>query len=175
MIIRKRREKHHLKQLLARIDDLESRTKKALKNKDKKLAQQAASAIADLENEAVVRQKTLDRLSERTGRMQLSIEKAHRRIVDLRQGATTANAMNIERKAQKSLNRSIGNTDAFAQAESLIDRVINQDDPFEQGEVLNEIDRGLNHENIKQQLAEAGYGTSGKSNAKDVLERLSKK
>ncbi len=175
LIIRRRREKRSLKQLHARIEDLESRTRKALKDKSKTLAHQAATAIAELENEAVVRKNTLKRLNERTGRMQLSIEKAHRRLVDLRQGATTAIAMDIERKAQKSLNRSIGNTDAFREAESLINRVVNQDDPFEQGEVLDEIDRGLNHDNIKQQLAEAGYGTSGKSNAKDVLARLSKK
>ena len=175
LIIRRRREKRTLKQLKARIEDLESRTKKALKDKNKKLAHQAAEAIAQLENEAVVRQNTLNRLNERTARMQLSIEKAYRRLVDLRQGATTAMAMDVERKAQKSLNRSIGNTDAFREAESLINRVVNQDDPFEQGDVLDEIDRGLSHENIKQQLAEAGYGTHGKSNAKDVLARLSKK
>ncbi len=175
LIIRQRRESKSLDQLKARKSDLESRAKKAMADNKDKLAMDAASAIADLENEQTVRQQTLDRLKERVERMRYSIEKAHRRIVDLRQGVNTASAMDMERKAQKKLNRSIGNSDAIREAESLIARVANQDDPFEQGDVLDEIDQSLSHDSIKEELASAGYGPSGKTNAQDVLARLAKK
>ncbi len=175
LIIRQRQEKKSADQLAAQITDLESRAKKALDDKNENLAMEAARAIAELENEQTVRKETLSRLNERVSRMRASIEKAHRRIVDLRQGATTAKAMDMERRAQKNLNRSIGNTDAIREAESLIARVANQDDPFEQGDVLDEIDQSLSHETIKDRLADAGYGPSGKTKAEDVLARLTKK
>ncbi len=175
LIIRQRRESKSLDQLKARKADLESRAKKAMADNKDKLAMDAASAIADLENEQTVRQQTLERLNERVEHMRFSIEKAHRRIVDLRQGANTASAMDMERKAQKKLNRSIGNSDAIREAESLIARVANQDDPFEQGDVLDEIDQSLSHETIKEELASAGYGPAGKTSAADVLARLGKK
>lgn len=175
LILRQRQEKKSADQLTSRKNDLESRARKAMSDNNEALALDAATAIAELENEQTVRKETLGRLNERVARMRLSIERAHRRIVDLRQGATTAQAMDIERKAQKNLNRSIGNTDAIREAESLIARVANQDDPFEQGDVLDEIDRSLNHETIKDRLADAGYGPSGKTRAQDVLERLRKK
>ncbi len=175
LIMRQRQEQKSLDQLVARKSDLESRTKKALGDNNEELAMNAATAIAELENEQTVRKETLARLLDRTDRMRLSIEKTHRRIVDLRQGATTASAMDMERKAQRKLNRAIGNQDAIREAETLIARVANQDDPFEQGEVLDEIDRSLSHETIKDRLADAGYGSNGKVNAEDVLARLGKK
>lgn len=46
------------------------------------LASDAAVAIADPENEAALRSETLARLKERIARTRLSLEKAHRRIVD---------------------------------------------------------------------------------------------
>lgn len=175
LIIRQRQEKKSADQLASRKSDLENRAKKAMADDNETLAMDAATAIAELENEQSVRSETLKRLGERVTRMRLSIEKAHRRIVDLRQGATTAQAMDMERKAQKSLNRSIGNTDAIREAETLIARVANQDDPFEQGDVLDEIDQSLSHETVKDRLADAGYGSSGKTSAQDVLARLAKK
>lgn len=175
LIIRQRQEKKSRDQLNSRKSDLEARAKKALADDNQTLAMEAATAIAELENELTVRNETLTRLNDRVARMRLSIEKAHRRIVDLRQGATTARAMDMERKAQKNLNRSIGNTDAIREAESLINRVANQDDPFEQGDVLDEIDQSLSHESVKDRLADAGYGPAGKTKAQDVLDRLAKK
>lgn len=175
LIMRQRQEQKSLDQMIARKSDLECRTKKALKDGNEELAMNAATAIAELENEQTVRKETLVRLSERIDRMRLSIEKTHRRIVDLRQGATTASAMDMERKAQRKLNRAIGNQDAIREAETLIARVANQDDPYEQSEVLDEIDRSLSHDTIKDRLADAGYGSSGRVNAEDVLARLGKK
>jgi len=175
LIMRQRQEQKSLDQMIARKSDLECRTKKAIKDGSEELAMNAATAIAELENEQTVRKETLVRLSERIDRMRLSIEKTHRRIVDLRQGATTASAMDMERKAQRKLNRVIGNQDSIREAETLITRVANQDDPYEQSEVLDEIDRSLSHDTIKDRLADAGYGSSGKVNAKDVLARLGRK
>lgn len=83
--------------------------------------------------------------------------------------------MQMECNAQTKLNSTIGNTDAIREAETLIARVANQDEPYEQSEVLDEIDAQLSHENIKDRLVEAGYGDAGKTRAEDVLARLRKK
>ena len=174
LIIRRRQEERALHELTSRKSDLEERTKQALADGKTKLANEAAAAIADLENEQTVRKQTLEGLTGRVERMRLSIEKAARRIVALRQSAITARAIDAERKAQSRLLRSLQSNDAIAEAEVLIARVSEQDDPLEQSEVLSEIEDHLSHENICEKMANAGYGSKTRVTAADVLERLVK-
>ena len=47
-----------------------------------------------------------------------------------------------------------------------------QDDPFEQSEILRQIDSGLQNEDVADRLAGAGFGPSTKTTAADVLSRL---
>ncbi|WP_367180602.1 hypothetical protein [uncultured Ruegeria sp.] len=47
-----------------------------------------------------------------------------------------------------------------------------QDDPFEQSEILREIDEGNDHSNLARRMEEAGYGPKTRSSAADVLNRL---
>ena len=61
------------------------------------------------------------------------------------------------------------------EADALIGRVLRQDDPFEQGEILNQIDRELDHHDIGDRMSDAGFGPKGRSTAADVLERLKEK
>ena len=172
LIMRQRQEKRSLTQLQARKTNLEERARAALADNKEDLARDAAEAIADLENEETVRTETLARLNDRISRMQLSVEKAHRRVIDLRQSALAAEAIDMERKSQKRLNRSISQSSAIHEAEKLIKRVTERDDPFEETEVLDEIEQSLTHEDVAERLANAGYGDKGKSSADDVLARL---
>jgi hypothetical protein len=49
-----------------------------------------------------------------------------------------------------------------------------REDPFEQGEVLSDINAALKHENIGDKLAYKGCGPANKSTAANVLARLKK-
>lgn len=172
LIIRQRNEQQTLSRLNAQVADLEQRAREALAAGRDDLAADAAMAIANLENERTVRQSTLAQLADRVARTQASVEKASRRILDLRQGMISASAVDAERKAQKSLNRSIGNTSSIREAEELIARVVNGPDPFAEAEVLDEIDAGLNQTGIQDRLGQAGFGAKTKVDASDVLARL---
>ena len=70
------------------------------------------------------------------------------------------------------MNRTIAGTSAADEAEALIARVTEGDDPFEQSEILREIDRDLTHTDMADRLADAGFGTSSRSSAASVLARL---
>ncbi len=172
LIIRQRNETQTLTRLETQIADLETRARQALAAGREDLAADAAAAIASLENERAVRRDTLAQLTDRVARTQASVEKANRRIIDLRQGMISARAADAERKEQKSLNRSIGNTSAIREAEDLIARVVNGPDPFAESEVLDEIDAGLSQTGIRDRLGDAGFGDKTKVRADDVLARL---
>lgn len=172
LILRERNERRSLDQLKARIADLEARTKSALSAGNEDLARDAAAAIAELENERETRDKTVERLSQKAGRMRLSVERTHRRIVDLRQGMIQARAIDAEQRAQKKLNRSIGNDTSIREAQSLLDRILEREDPFEESRMLDEIDDDLEHRSVRDRLAEAGHGPRTKHTAADILARL---
>jgi phage shock protein A len=172
LIVRQRNEQQTFDRLVAQITDLETRVRQVLVNGRDDLATDGATAIAQLENERTVRRDTLDQLGSRIARTRASVEKGHRRIIDLRQGMISARAADAERKAQKSLNRSLGSTAAAREAEELIARVMGQSDPLAESEVLDEIDAGLSNAGIRDRLGAAGFGARSKVDAGDVLARL---
>lgn len=172
LIIRQRNEERHVARLEQEIADLERRTSLALADGQDELAGEAAAAIAELVNERAVRQTTCAQLAQRVIRTQSSVAKANRRLIDLRQGMISARAIDAERRAQRNLSRSIGNTTAMRDAEALIKRVMNQDDPLEESDVLDEIDAGLNGASVRDRLAQAGYGDRTRVTGGDILARL---
>ena len=172
LILRERNEKAMLEKVRASIADLEERTTSALSAGDEALAGEAAAAIAELENERENREATVERLAEKVSRLRLSVEKAHRRITDLRQGMIQARAIDAEAKAQGKLNRTLGANTSIREAQDLLDNILERDDPFEAGRVLDEIDDGLNHTSMRDRLADAGHGARSKHTADDVLARL---
>jgi len=111
-------------------------------------------------------------LGEKTLRMRVSVERAHRRIIDLNQGMISARAIDAERKAQSRLVRSIGHSASLNDAEELLARITAASDPFEEAGILDEIDGELRHEAICDRLADAGHGPAVRVRARDVLERL---
>jgi len=172
LIVRQRAEQAGLDQLERRHADLESRTLSALAAGNNGLAENGAAAIAELENEREVRRATVQSLGEKTLRMRVSMERAHRRIIDLNQGMISARAIDAERKAQSRLNRSIGRTASLNEAEELLARIKESSDPFEEAGILDEIDGELRHEAIRERLADAGHGPATKVRAEHVLARL---
>ena len=175
LMLRQRREARALADVKVRIADLEARAVAALRSERTELADEAAGALAELENERDARSETERRLRDRIERMRLSVEKAQRRLIALRQGASTARAVDAERRAQLRLNRDLEVRDDFAEAEAMIARVMDRDDPLEAADIRREIDRDLDGEGVADRLAEAGFGEPRRRTAASVLDRLREK
>ena len=172
LILRHRSEARQIETLDRRVIDLTSRAKVALEDGREDMAGEAAHAIAEMENESTLRCETANRLEAKITRLRHSIETAHRRIIDLKQGAIAAKAVQAEQKMQARLSPALTPQNDIEEAESLITRVMGRDDPFEHSEALQEIDNKLDHTSIGDRLAASGYGPSTKSTASDVLARL---
>ena len=174
LIQRSRAEGRQIEVLETRAKDMTSRAKEALKGGREDMANEAAQAIAEMENELTLRRDTASRLETRIIRLRQSAEATNRRIIDLKQGAIAARAVRQEQDIQKRLNTTLSGQSPIGEAQELIERVLSRDDPFEQGEILKEIDQGLSREDIGDRMANAGFGPATKVTADDVLKRLSK-
>ncbi|MEL6782531.1 MAG: PspA/IM30 family protein [Pseudomonadota bacterium] len=172
LIQRKRSEQKLLDMLRTRIASMMDRARGAMDDGQEQLAQEAAQAIAEMENEVTIRQGTIDRLDTQVTRLQSSVEAGHRRVIDLKQGALQARAMRREQGMQSKLNTTLQGTSSADEAQDLIDRVIGKDDPLEQAQILADINAGLNHTGLEDRMAAAGYGAATKVTAADVLARL---
>jgi phage shock protein A len=172
LIMRQRHEDRVLEQLIKRRAVLEDRVRDAIVAGREDLAEQGACALADLENEATRRTAALAELRARVERLRHSVEKAYRRVADLRQGAMVAQAIDTERKSQRRLTGSLEGHSAAHEAEQLIRRVTAQDDPLAQSEIIEEIDRSLSPDAAEERLAEAGFGPATRVSTNDVLARL---
>lgn len=173
LIQRKRSEQRHIVGLVERVGDLELRAKEAIVAGREDLAQEAAQAIASMENELMLRNQTVERLEARVVRLEGSVAAAHRRLEDLKQGAVAARAIKREQAMQMRLGHTgDGMGGAMEEAEDLIRRVMGADDPFERSEILREINSGLNNEGVADRMAAEGIGKATKSTAADVLARL---
>lgn len=171
LIQRQRNEARSLDALTARIADMTARTRAALTAGNDHLAQEAAQALAQMHNEAAQRRATCDRLDHKILRLRASVEAGHRRIIDLRQGAVQARAVKREQDMQMRLHRH-GNDSAVAEAEDLIARVLGRDDPFEQAEILSDINRDLSHDGLADRMADAGLGDPTRITAAAILADL---
>lgn len=174
LIQRQRAEEAQRNTLQRRLSDLTDRAKSALDEDRDDLALQAAEAIAQMENELAVRTETLQRLDQKVLRLRTSIEAGHRRIIDLKQGAIQARAVRREQSIQMRISSTKG-ASSVQEAEELIARVLDRDDPFERTEILSEINDDLNNTGLIDRMADAGLGDPTRSTAKDVLDRLKTK
>ncbi|MEO0669388.1 MAG: PspA/IM30 family protein [Pseudomonadota bacterium] len=172
LIQRKRSEQKLLDMLRTRIASILDRARGAMEAGQDTLAQEAAQAVAEMENECAVRQGTIDRLDAQVTRLQASVEAGHRRVIDLKQGALQARSMRREQSMQSKLNTTSQGTSSADEAQDLIDRVIGKDDPLEQAQILADINAGLNHSGLEDRMAAAGFGAATKVTAADVLARL---
>lgn len=170
LIQRQRSESRLAEALETRIADLTARARAALAAGQTPLATEAAGALALMENERTLRHETLARLAARVTRLQASVEVAHRRLIDLRQGATQARALRREQAVQGRLRDT--DTCAFDEAQALIDRVRGAEDPVERADILDGITKGLSGEGLVDRMADAGFGAARRSTAASVLDRL---
>ena len=174
LIQRRRSEQKLLDMLRSRIASLTERARDAIAAGRDELANEAASAIAEMENESAVRTATIDRLDTQATRLRSSVERGHRKVIDLKQGALQARAMRREQTMQSQLHTTIHATSSADEAQDLINRVIGQDDPLEQAQILADINAGLDHTGLEDRMADAGFGAATKVSARDVLDRLTK-
>ncbi|MEM1234269.1 MAG: PspA/IM30 family protein [Pseudomonadota bacterium] len=171
-IQRQRSETRQTETLAKRIETMTGRATEALASDNETLAMEAAQAIATMENEQQMRQGTLDRLDHKILRLKGSVATMHRRIIDLKQGEIAAKAARRENDVQRRMNRTVGATAPAKEAQELIDRVLGEDDAFEQADILDGIDAELDHSGLDDRMAAEGYGPANKSTAADVLARL---
>lgn len=172
LIQRERSENRQITALQGRTDDLMNRAGEALKAGREDLVQEAAQAVAQMENELTVRRNTHRTLETRILQMRHSVETATRRLIDLKQGAKAARAVHLDQAMQRRIGGSFSSGSAMSEAEDLIARVLQKDDPFEQQSILAEIDQGLSGEDVADRLADQGFGQSSKTTASDVMNRL---
>ncbi|MBM7068853.1 PspA/IM30 family protein [Actibacterium sp. 188UL27-1] len=175
LIQRQRSEQRLADNLAARIDDLTDRARQALDDDRDDMAAEAAAAIATMENEQTGRRATLDALDAKVMRLRQTVEAAHRRIIDLKQGAITARAMRSEQRSQMHLSTTLAGQGSMEEADDLIKQVLGGDDPFEKSQILTEINSDLSHDTLTDRMADAGMGSATRSTANDVLKRLKSK
>lgn len=172
LIQRQRSEERHIEILNVRINDLMDRGGQALSAGRMELAQEAAEAVAVMENELSLRRETRARLEARVVRLQASVEATNRRIIDLKQGAVSARAYRDEQALQKRLNTTLTGQSPLSEAEDLIAQVMGQEDAMEQSDILKQIDRDLNRTGVAERLSDEGFGRPMKTTATDVLARM---
>jgi len=175
LIQRQRSEERQRETLKNRVRDMMARAQSALDKDRADLATEAAQAVAQMENELTLRDETCARLDQKVIRLRNSIEAGHRRIIDLKQGAIQARAVRREQAIQSKLNSTISSTSSTEEAEELIQRIMGRDDPFEQSQILREIDRDLGHDSLTDRMADQGFGPATRTTASDVLARLTSK
>jgi phage shock protein A len=174
LIQRQRSEERQIDVLTARAADLMGRGGQALAADRAELAQEAAEAVAVMENELSLRRETRARLEARVVRLQASVEATNRRIIDLKQGAVTARAWRDEQALQKRLNTTLAGQSPLSEAQDLINDVMGQQDAMEQADILQQIDRNLSRCDVAERLSDEGFGRPMKTTASDVLARMKK-
>lgn len=171
LIQRHRAEEKQTKALENRIGDLMKRAKEALDKKLTDLATETAGAVAEMENELVRRKDTVTRLDSKITSLRLRVEKAQRRLVDLRQGAISAKAIRAEQNATRRVAGSLPNAPA-KEAQELIDGIIGSDEKENLADIYKELDNDLNKRNLEERLGASGCGDATKTTAADVLAKL---
>ncbi len=172
MIQRQRSEQRQVEGLDTRIQEMTSRARQALNADNEALAAEAAQAIATMENELTLRRETDNRLKQKVLRLRQSVETANRRLIDLKQGAISARAVRNEQRMQMKLRDTGTISSAADEAETLIQRVLERDDPFERSEILQELNDDLSMAGLEDRMADAGFGPNTRATAQDVLKKL---
>lgn len=175
LIARTKSEEKALGYVYKRLSDLEGRTKSAVESGKNALARDAATLMADLENERAVRERSLESSREKAGRIRLNIEKTHRRLIDLRQGLLTAKSIETERGAIRQMKGKLSANSAIQEGEAVLERLLSSEDPIEVMEAYDEIESDLSGATVIDRLTEAGFGKPDKIRPEDILARFQKK
>lgn len=171
LIQRHRAEAAQAKALSKRIAGLMERAQDALDKGLDELVAETAGAVADIENELARRTETFDRLDRKIGSMRLRVEKAQRRLVDLRQGAISAKAIRAEQQATRAVASALPGAPA-KEAQELIDGILRAENTDQLANIYEEIDDDLGHRTLEERLGASGCGDATIVSAADVLAKL---
>ncbi|WP_300528669.1 PspA/IM30 family protein [Maricaulis sp.] len=172
LILKSRGEERQLQALTSRREDLEDRVEKALKAELDELAREAAHMLARLENEDNARRKARDRTEMSIQRLRHMIDTGQARLIDLKQGLITVKSISAERVSHAEINGNFGGMAAMVEAENVLTRFLDQPDPLDELDIMDELNAELSGEDLLDRLANAGCGSPSKTQAEDVLERI---
>lgn len=172
LILKERNEERQIHALKSRCEDLEERIVKALNAELEELAGEAAQHLARMENEGRLRLAARERTALSIQRLRHMIDSGNARLVDLRQGLITVKSVAAERACHDDMNGSFVGMAAMAEAESVLSRYLEQPDPLESTEILEELNSELSGEDVIVRMAEAGCGQSPTTRGEDVLARI---
>ena len=154
-------------------DDLEDRARQALTAGRDKLANQAAQAIADNENELFLKAKAIENLENEVERLRALVERTNRRLVELRQGLVVARHTEFARKSRVGTLKSLNNgQQSVEDAQEMLERILNRSETEEALAQYTTLNEELSGKAIVDQLDQAGFGTPLKVRTDAVLERL---
>ena len=100
------------------------------------------------------------------------IDTGQARLVDLKQGLITVKSISAERLSHQELNGNFGGMAAMVEAENVLNRFLDQPDPLEEMDIMDELNAELSGDDLIERLAVAGCGESEKSQAEEVLARI---
>ena len=170
----KRKEAAQLEKTRARIADLEDRACKALDAGEEGLAGEAAEAIAYLEAEKEASEAAQEMFARETSRLKKLAKQSEMRLVELRRGqriavaAEKANRLRGDEVTSANLS-----ANSLEDAERTLERLQERQADFERtSAALEELDPVTAPATVTERLAEAGFGPSVRTTAKDVLARL---
>ena len=172
LILKERNDERTLASQKVQAEELETRIEKALRSDLTALAEEAAGHLARLEAD-------IQRLEASTSRSRVAIERLRRlidagqtRLLELKSGLTTARTFAAEQRSVTELSGDITGIASIVEAERVLEDFLEQPDPFEQMEILEEINDANNPQTILDRLADHGCGTASRPQAATVLERI---
>lgn len=172
LILKARNEERQINALTSRRDDLESRIEKALKAGLDDLAREAAQHLARMENEQSVRIRAKQRTELSIERLRQMIDSGQARIIELKQGLMTVQSISAERLNAARVQGDLNGMAALMEGEKLLERFLDQPDPLEEMEILQDINAELSGDKLVDRLASEGCGDHLTTRAEDVLARI---
>lgn len=158
----------------AQIADLETRTLSALEQKKDALAEEAAEAIAGLEDEKAASEKAQARYNAEITRLKSEIRSAQLKLRDLERGYRLATATD---KTQKLAGETpLATTNSLKEAEETLAKLEHRQESVEltrRAEV--ELEQSTAPADIASRMADQGLGKPMRSSADAVMERLKAK
>jgi phage shock protein A len=157
-----------------RATDLETAAIDAINGKRDDLATEVATILAAIADERRERADAAARFDVDIQRLKQMTEDGRRRLDELRRGLEMARAQEALRRAGANGRRALATgTGALREAETTLQRIRTtnaRDDDAHRA--LEELERVQSGKDLDQRLSDAGFGTSIKTRADDVLNRL---
>lgn len=167
-------EKEQYERIVARIDDLESRTTAALEQGHAELAREAAETIAQLEAERDVSAAAQQRFLSEIERLKRTVNNAEARLREIQRGERLAAATQATQRMRAAAPSSGLST--LQDAEQTLSRLRQRQLEIDAtAAAMEEMELSNDPAIIVEKLASAGCGAPLKSSADDVLARLAQR